>query len=282
VATKKRRRSSGHERIEAAKRAREQAARRRQRRPYVIGGAAAAIIVIVAIALLVSSSRDSDTAVTAGTTATTGTTTVAPVAFAYGTAPCAPNPPTPPATLDFPGTNGFADCIDPASNYVATFDTTAGTIKVDLDVSRTPGTTNNFVQLAGYGYYDGTKLFRTDTSIGIIQGGAPHTNSTTDPGPGFTIPDEGGKFTYQPGQLVMARGTAPNSAGAQFFFTVDDKASALDSTGTYVVFGTVTEGLDVLQKVLASNVDAGDLGGAPSPEVTVNSVVIGQASLVPG
>ena len=90
-----------------------------------------------------------------------------------------------------------------------TFQTSAAT-------TRTPGTTNNFIQLAGYDYYNGTKLFRTDTSIGIIQGGAAKTNSASDPGPGYTISDEGGKFTYQPGQLVMARTSGPNSAGSQF------------------------------------------------------------------
>ena len=59
---------------------------------------------------------------------------------------------------------------------------------VQLDAADRPGTVNNFVQLAGWGYYNGSELFRTDPSIGIIQGGAPHTNSASDPGPGFTIP----------------------------------------------------------------------------------------------
>ena len=283
MGTNTRRRSSGHDRIAAAKHAREQAARRRQRRPYVIGGVAAAALVVVGLALLVKSSTDSDSGVTTGTaSATTVSPGATPAAFVYGTAPCAPGTVPPAPTIDFAGTNGFAKCVDPASKYIATFDTTAGTIKVDLDLTRTPGTTNNFVQLAGYRYYDGTKLFRTDPSMGIVQGGAPHTNDATDPGPGFTISDEGGGFTYRPGQLVMARGSGPNSAGAQFFFTADEKASTLDGDGSYVVVGTVTEGLDVLQKILATNVGSGILGGAPNPEVTVNSVSVGQASLVTG
>ena len=48
------------------------------------------------------------------------------------------------------------------------------------------------------------------------------------------------------------------------------------------MFGTVTKGLDVLQAILATNVDSGTLGGAPSPEVTVKSVTIGEASIVGG
>ena len=279
-----RRRARGHDRIEAARHAREKAARRRQLMPWIVGGAALAVIVVVGIVLLVSSSSDKSNVTTGppGTGTGTGTTVAgSPAGFTYGTAPCAPATTPKPPTLDFSGTGGFQKCLQPGGKYTATFDTSAGIVKVDLDTTTTPGTVNNFVELAGYGYYDATKLFRTDTSIGIIQGGAAHTNSASDPGPGYTINDEGGKFTYQPGQLVMARTSGANSAGAQFFFTADDKSSALDAQGTYVVFGTVTSGLDVLQKILASNVDqAGGLGGAPNPTVIINSVTIGEATLV--
>ncbi len=169
----------------------------------------------------------------------------------------------------------FEQCIDPAKAYTATFETSAGTVVVDLDAEATPGTVNNFVSLVRSGYYADIELFRTDPSIGIIQGGAP-SNSASDPGPGYTIADEGGSFTYEPGQLVMARTNAPNSAGAQFFFAVTDAVSALDAQGTYVVFGTVSEGLDVLEQILASHEDQPDnpLGGAPSPAVTVTSISI--------
>ena len=87
-------------------------------------------------------------------------------------------------------------------------DDVAGQVEVALDTKRTPKTTNAFVALSRWKYYDGTKLFRTEKDTGIIQGGSPHTQSNTDPGPGFPIPDEGGKFTsadYGPGTLAMAR-----------------------------------------------------------------------------
>ena len=273
------RRPAGHARIEAAKAAREKAARRRQQRPYVLG--AIAVVAVALVAVVVFTSGDDSSTVTAADS--TATTVAETPPFAYGTAACAPSTSPNPAVTDFPNTNGFEQCITPDNLYTATFDTSAGTVVVNLDSTTTPGTANNFVELAGYGYYNGTKLFRTDTSIGIIQGGAPHTNSATDAGPGYTIPDEGGPYTYQPGQLVMARTSAANSAGAQFFFTVTDKVSALDKSGTYVVFGTVTKGLDILQSILASNVDQpGGLGGAPSPEVTIKSVIIEKAPVVGG
>jgi len=169
-------------------------------------------------------------------------------------------------------------CIDPAKSYTATFDTTAGTVKVDLDTVRTPGTTNNFVVLSRSGYYNGTPIFRADKSIDILQGGG---KSGSDPGPGYTIPDEGGKFTYQPGQLVMARSSGENSGGAQWFFTTGPNASNLDAQGTYVTFGHVTEGLDILQTMLATASQGGAMGGSPNPPVTVNSVTIQESSTTP-
>jgi peptidyl-prolyl cis-trans isomerase B (cyclophilin B) len=130
------------------------------------------------------------------------------------------------------------------------------------------------VTLARWKYYDSSKLFRTDTSIGIIQGGG-QTNTDT---PGYTIPDEGGKFSYTSGDLVMARTSQPNSAGGQFFFAVNDNTKLLDAQGTYVTFGKVTQGMELLQKVLASGkAPNGGTNGAPDPEVTVTSVRIAEA-----
>lgn len=190
--------------------------------------------------------------------------------FAYGTGPCPPDPVTTP-TKTF--TAAPMQCIDPSKSYVAILDTTAGTIRAQLDTAKTPGTTNNFVTLARYLYYDNTQFFRTNTGIGIIQGGG---TSNVD-SPGYTIPDEGSGFTYSPGDLVMARSSQPNSAGAQFFFAVNENTAALDAQGTYVTFGKVTEGQDVLDKVLASN-KATDPAqpdeGKPDPPVNVTSIRI--------
>ena len=149
-----------------------------------------------------------------------------------------------PRRIDFPGPQ--PDCIDPTKSYSAVFDTSEGEVVVELDTETTPNTVNNFVTLARWGYYDGTTLFRTDPSIDIIQGGSPHTESPSDQGPGYTIPDEGGPYTYVPGQLVMARSQGPDSSSAQFFFTTGPNASFLDGQGTYLVFGeTDDSGLEV-------------------------------------
>jgi cyclophilin family peptidyl-prolyl cis-trans isomerase len=280
VSTSKYKQRLARERKAAALAAAQAAARRRRR--YTIAAAVAGALVVIALIVGVVVLAGGDES--GSDVAADGSTTTTTPAFTYGTAACAPaSVPPEAAKLDFPDTGGFQACIDPENVYTATFATSAGTVVVQLDAASVPGTVNNFVQLARWRYYDGSQLFRTDQSIGIIQGGAPHTNSASDPGPGFTIDDEGRGFTYQPGQLVMARTQGPDSAGSQFFFTVTDQASTLDGQGTYVVFGTVTSGLDVLEQILASNVDgSGGLGGSPNPPVTVTSITIGEASLVQG
>ena len=168
-------------------------------------------------------------------------------------------------------------CIKDGKKYAATFDTSEGTIVVDLDTDKTPKTVNNFVVLSRYKYYDGSYIFRTDPSLDIIQGGG---QDNTD-GPGYVIQDEGNQFTYSAGDLVMARSSGPDSGGGQFFFVTGPKAKVLDyresdpaSQGTYVTFGRVREGLDVAQAILALNEGGGSLGGAPSRPVQIRTVTI--------
>ena len=200
---------------------------------------------------------------------------------------CPKNDKSSPQTIDF--IRRPPRCIEPNKTYTAIFDTTEGEIKVLLDTSLTPNTTNNFVVLANYGYYDNTLLFRLDPSIGIIQGGSPHTNDWSDPGPGYTISDEGGlflplsdggvkgPFTYSPGQLIMARSSGLNSSGGQFFFSTGEEVSLLDSQGSYIVFGeTDTQGLSILKKMMdLYEKDENSLyGGGPKRQLLIRSVTI--------
>ena len=191
--------------------------------------------------------------------------------------------------IDFEGPHPM--CIDPAARYTAVFDTSEGEIRFELTPADTPRTVNNFVTLARWGYYDGTLLFRTDPSIDIIQGGSPHTNSPSDSGPGYNIPDEPqfemdpdtgqpvGPYRYQPGQLVMARSSGFDSGSAQFFITTGPDAALLDSQGIYVVFGVTDEaGLAVARSIMDLHTPTGALGGAPSRDVIVRSVTIEEST----
>jgi cyclophilin family peptidyl-prolyl cis-trans isomerase len=190
--------------------------------------------------------------------------------FVYGTGPC---PPTDPADLAAPVTSFAAaprECIDLDATYSATFSTSEGDIVVALDTSDVPGTVNNFVTLARYGYYDDTPIFRTDPDIDLFQGGGETNRSS----PGYEIPDEGSGYEYPTGVLAMANKGIPDSGSAQWFIVTGPKASYLADYGTYVVFGHITEGLDVAQAITA----LGQPGGAPSRPIRLESVTIAETT----
>ncbi len=163
-------------------------------------------------------------------------------------------------------------CIDAKKTYTATFNTSEGAIEIALDTKKTPKTVNNFVTLSRYKYYDSSFIFRTDLNLEIIQGGG---ESNTDD-PGYTIEDEGNGYKYTEGDIVMARTGEINSAGGQFFIVTGPNASALDSQGTYVVFGKISKGLDVAKAIIGLNAGSGQLGGAPSRAVKITSVTIAE------
>lgn len=242
-------------------------------------------MVVVAAALVIGAAMffsrgDGDGPPTTTTTAAAGAIPKAqPVADdtkVTGDTPCPPADGSAKPTFAFEKAPPL--CIDPAKAYVATMHTNQGAIDITLDTAKTPQTANNFVVLSRYHYYDGTSLFRTNTGIAIIQGGAPHTQFNDDPGPGYTIPDEGSGFKYTEGDLVMARTNAPNSASAQFFFAAGPETSQLDGQGTYVTFGKVSSGMDVVKKILALHKDdpaAGSPGeGGPGELVVIERITI--------
>jgi cyclophilin family peptidyl-prolyl cis-trans isomerase len=280
VGTEKReRQKEGRQQRLAAEQANQ---RRNQRRRRLVAAVGVSLVVFAALVLIAQTGGDEETDTAAeDTTSTTtaespdSTTPAAPAAFEYGTGACPPAEKPPEPVLEFDQPPPL--CIDPAKAYSAVFTTSAGEIRVNLDTETTPGTTNNFVVLARNSYYDGTLIHRSDPSIDILQGGSPHTQSASDPGPGYTITDEGTTDrNYEAGDLVMARSQGVNSAGAQFFFVAGPAASALDSQGTYVTFGEVTEGLEVVQQILGTHQadPESQLGGAPNPPVTIESVEI--------
>ncbi|HEY2429732.1 MAG TPA: peptidylprolyl isomerase [Acidimicrobiales bacterium] len=271
--------------------------RRANRRKGLVGGVAVAAVIAIVVLFVIQSTGGKKSSSTSATTTTAkagSTPPLAPVVPAGRSISQSP-PPCPQPDGSSPRATHFAaapsTCIDPSKTYTATFTTTQGNITVALDTPHTAGTVNNFVFLARYHYYDGSSFDRIDTSIDIIQGGSPSTQTIADPGPGYTINDEGhftkdaqgnlhGPYTYAAGDLVMARGSGPKSASAQYFFVVGPAASALNGQGTYVVFGHVTAGLSVLQNIEHNLYEACPanattcLGGAPKVPVIVKSITI--------
>jgi len=164
--------------------------------------------------------------------------------------------------------------------YTAAFDTSKGAIKVTLDPVKMPSTTNNFVVLSRYHYYDNTALFRVDPTIQIVQGGAPGTNSASDPGPGYTIPDENLKDAslkgnvYPAGTIAMANTGQKHTGGSQFFLVYQDS----QLPPTYTPFGTVdAAGMNVLKKIAAAGESTGAGDGAPNATVVINKATVAKS-----
>lgn len=281
MGTEKRERQRANRQLKYQQEIKEEQRRRTTRRGIIgaaaVAGGVALVVVIAWIGGAFSGDDGDETTpstlpadVTASPTGSATPDTVVPGetlpnGFALGTGECAPDDVAEPVR-EFSAAPQL--CIDPAASYTATFATDRGDVVVELDTAQTPGTVNNFVTLARYGYYDDTLIFRADPSIDIIQGGG-RSNSDS---PGYTIPDEGSGYTYEPGQLVMARTQAPDSSGGQWFFVTGPNAAALDGDGTYVVFGTVTEGVEITQEILA--LAGGDDGQTPTEDVVLESVTI--------
>lgn len=133
----------------------------------------------------------------------------------------------------------------------ATIQTNHGTITFRLLPELAPETVRNFESLARSGFYDGTLFHRVIPGF-MIQGGDPNTKtgnraSWGTGGPGYTIKAEFNSRSHQRGIVSMARAQDPDSAGSQFFIVTAD-SSFLDRN--YTVFGEVTDGMDVADKIV--------------------------------
>jgi cyclophilin family peptidyl-prolyl cis-trans isomerase len=130
-------------------------------------------------------------------------------------------------------------------NPIAIIETERGTIKVKLYPEEAPKTVENFIKLIKKNFYDGLKFHRVEPGF-VIQGGDPNGDGTG--GPGYSIPDEKNtKLKHNRGAVAMAKSSAPNSAGSQFYIVISKPAPHLD--GGYTVFGQVIAGQEVAEKI---------------------------------
>jgi len=134
----------------------------------------------------------------------------------------------------------------------ATMQTTEGTIVFELFDEDAPKTVDNFRKLASEGFYDGLNFHRIISDF-MIQGGCPQGTGTG--GPGYTFEDEINSHKIVRGALAMAN-AGPNTNGSQFFIVTTGAAPWLD--GKHTVFGEITDGMDVVDAIEASETDARD------------------------
>ena len=155
--------------------------------------------------------------------------------------------------------------IDTNKRYVATMDTSHGTMVFALDPLAAPKTVNSFVFLARYHYFDGIVFHRIIPGF-VLQGGDPTGTGTGGPGYKFAdeLPQPG---RYKVGSLAMAN-AGPNTNGSQFFVI-----SGPDGVGLpplYSHFGEAVSGLDVIERING----VGTRSGAPNERVVIERVTI--------
>jgi cyclophilin family peptidyl-prolyl cis-trans isomerase len=133
--------------------------------------------------------------------------------------------------------------IDDSKQYFATIKMDVGDIKLELFPEDAPETVNSFIFLAREGFYNGITFHRVIPGF-VAQAGDPTGTGTG--GPGYNIPDEVNERQFLDGTMGMAKTSAPNSGGSQFFICYSPQPN-LD--GNYTVFGQVVEGRDVLDQI---------------------------------
>lgn len=164
--------------------------------------------------------------------------------FAYKKFASSPDSSTPPPEASAPATSTTPDSSVPVLKNVVVIETVHGKIKFQLFKEQAPKTVERFSQLVTQKFYDGLTFHRVEPGI-LIQGGDPQ--GTGMGGSGQSIPAEfGGEHKHISGAVGLARAEDPNSGDSQFYIMLRPLPS-LD--GSYTVFGQVTEGLEVAEKI---------------------------------
>jgi cyclophilin family peptidyl-prolyl cis-trans isomerase len=221
-------------------------------------------VIYALLAVAVAACTPANTANNETTAAPTDTTTTSSATEAT----------VPPATT----WSAAAEENKPMSQYenkVAEVHTSAGEIDIRFYPDVAPNHVKNFIDLAEKGFYNGSKFHRVIPGF-MIQGGDPNTISGSPStwgtgGSGKNIDAEFNSVKHKRGIVSMARSNSPNSASSQFFIMVAD-APSLDNQ--YSVFGQVTKGMDIADKIVGAPRDASDRPNSPT---TIDKIVIRDA-----
>ena len=200
--------------------------------------------------------------------------TVQPAA-ARTLAGCEPPPPS-------LGTGADLELPDPATvagrQYTATISTNCGDIVVDLDAEAAPQAVASFAELARQNYWVDGPCHRltTQESLKVLQCGDPTGTGQGSPGYGFAVENAPADGRYPRGTLAMARTSDPEKGnGGQFFIVYGD--SELPDPDGYTVFGTVTAGLDIVDREAAAGVAPGGASaddGPPAAPISILRVAV--------
>jgi peptidyl-prolyl cis-trans isomerase B (cyclophilin B) len=235
-----------------------QARAARRRRGQQVLGAVVAVLVVAVGVYLMTKLTGSTTAPAASPSASS--TAGTPSSSATPTRSVQSYPSAPPSSLAAGAT------------WQAQLATSAGDLTLALDGKKAPQTVSSFVFLSGKKFYDGTSCHRLTTEgIYVLQCGDPTGTGSGGPGYQYGIENAPADGEYPAGTVAMARTSDPNSNGSQFFLVYKDSKLPTDGGG-YTIFGTVTKGLDVLQRVAAQGTSDGSGDGSPKQPVTIETI----------
>ena len=148
--------------------------------------------------------------------------------------------------------------------FIATVTTSCGVITMELDGTKAPQTVASFLGLAKGGYWADSPCHRLTTAgIFVLQCGDPTGTGSGSPGYGYGVENAPADFTYAPGTLAMARTQDPKSNGGQFFIVY--KKTVLQDAVGYSIFGKITSGMGIVDKIAAAGANPADASGNTAP-----------------
>ena len=156
--------------------------------------------------------------------------------------------------------------------FTAVIGTNCGDITLELDGTKAPQAVASFAYLADQNYWVKAPCHRLTTEgIFVLQCGDPTGTGTGDPGYGFGVENAPKDSVYPRGTLAMARTSdAAKGNGGQFFILYKD--SKID--GGYTIFGKVTGGMDIVDKIAKAGVSGGGTDGTPAAPISMLTVSV--------
>jgi len=252
------------EKFDAKQAARErEAARNRQ-----VGVVVVAVLAVVAAFVFLAGRLSDDSPAPAANSTPSASATSSPAAPVEGcTAP--PAAPSAVKTQTLPDKKTAA-----GKTFTAEVTTNCGKLTLELDGAKAPQTVASFVGLAQSGYFKDAPCHRVTTSgIFVLQCGDPMGGQGTGPGYSYGIENAPQDGRYPKGTLAMARTTDPNSNADQFFIVYQDTDLSSVPEG-YSIFGKVTSGMDIVEKIAAAGAAGGGGDGAPNAPISILTVAV--------
>ncbi|MEP7193387.1 MAG: peptidylprolyl isomerase [Actinomycetota bacterium] len=161
--------------------------------------------------------------------------------------------------------------IAAGKTFIATVMTNCGVITMELDGTKAPQTVASFLGLAESGYWVESPCHRLTTEgIFVLQCGDPTGTGQGTPGYGFGVENPPANSIFPAGTLAMARTSDPKSNGGQFFIVY--KQTELKDPVGYSIFGKITSGMDIVDKIAAA--------GASQPDANQNTAPLQPISIL--